>query len=92
MDFSSKYRVILDIFWLNYRKKSEYLLTNFLNIAYNIGAGRNALYTRETEFTFKCHIMAPVTGPPQGGFFRRKAYLSGREPAANFYHIALSLF
>lgn len=32
-------------------------------------AGSNTLYNRVTEFTFKCHVMAPVTMPPKGGFF-----------------------
>ena len=27
---------------------------------YNIVAGRNALYTHDTEFTFKRHVMSPV--------------------------------
>ncbi len=38
--------------------------------AYNIIAGKIALYTRVTELTFKCHVLAPATGkPPKGGFF-----------------------
>ena len=34
-------------------------------------AGRNALYTRETELTFKRYVISSATGkPPSGGFFR----------------------
>ena len=40
------------------------MLDFFLPIAYNKYAGIDALYTRETEFAFKCHVMAPATGPP----------------------------
>lgn len=39
-------------------------------ILYTINAGRDTLYTRVTELTFKCHLMAPATGPPEGGFLR----------------------
>jgi hypothetical protein len=38
-------------------------------IEYTIDAGRDTLYTRVTEFTFKCHVLAPVTRPLKGGFF-----------------------
>ncbi len=42
--------------------------------AYNIIAGKIALYTRVTELTFKCHVLAPATGkPPKGGFFLRRS-------------------
>ncbi len=34
---------------------------------YNIVAGRDTLYTRETDLTFECHGMAPATEPPKGG-------------------------
>ena len=37
-------------------------------MAYNIIAGRDTLYIRVTELTFKCHVMAPATEPPKGGF------------------------
>ena len=40
-----------------------------MRIAYNIFAGRNTLYTRGIELTFKRHVLAPTTGPPLGGFF-----------------------
>ena len=42
------------------------LLTNPKKIAYNNIAGRNALYTRVTEFTLKRHLMSSVVGPPLG--------------------------
>lgn len=38
-------------------------------ILYTISAGRDTLYTRVTEFTFKCHLMTPATGPPKGVFY-----------------------
>lgn len=36
---------------------------------YNERAGRDALYTREVEFAFKCHIMAPTVGTAVRRFF-----------------------
>ena len=40
------------------------------NIAYNNTAGRNTLYTRVIELTFKRHNLSPTTRPPfLGGFF-----------------------
>ena len=40
------------------------------NKTYSIGAGRNALYTRVTELTFKRYVISSVTRkPPSGGFF-----------------------
>ena len=27
------------------------------------------LYTHISEFAFKCHVLAPAVGPPEGGFF-----------------------
>lgn len=41
---------------------------NFILFFYNTDAGRDTLYNRVTELTFKCHVMAPVAMPPQGGF------------------------
>ena len=39
-------------------------------VAYNIVTGRDTLYTRVTELTFKCYVRTPVMGePPVGGFF-----------------------
>lgn len=49
---------------------TSYYIDFFSSIAYTIVAGRDTLYTRATEFAFKCHAMAPVTGPPKGGFLR----------------------
>jgi len=38
-------------------------------MCYNIIAGRNTLYTYETELTFKRHVMSSAIGePPHGGF------------------------
>ena len=37
--------------------------------SYNIKAGRNALYTRGIELTFKRHVRAPTTGTASGRFF-----------------------
>lgn len=36
-------------------------------IEYNISAGRNTLYTRVFELTFKRHVMSPTTRPPLDG-------------------------
>ncbi len=33
---------------------------------YNNDAGRNTLYTRVTELTFKRYVRSPVTGTPSG--------------------------
>ena len=38
-------------------------------IVYNIDAGRNTLYTRVTEFTFKRYVISPVAGTPSGVLF-----------------------
>ena len=51
-----------EIFFLNIDKNKK--------ITYTIYAGRDTLYTRVTELTFKCHVLAPVMGPPKGGFLR----------------------
>lgn len=37
-------------------------------VTYTKIAGRDTLYTHITEFTFKCHVLAPAVGPPKGGF------------------------
>nr|DAY90842.1 MAG TPA: hypothetical protein [Caudoviricetes sp.] len=36
---------------------------------YHLIAGRDTLYTHETELTFKRHVMSSDMGPPIGGFF-----------------------
>lgn len=40
--------------------------------AYNIVAGRNTLYTRVIELTFKRYVLSPTTGPPTRRFFLYK--------------------
>lgn len=45
-------------------------IDNIHEVAYNRFAGRDTLYTHITEFTFKCHVLAPAVGPPKGGFLR----------------------
>lgn len=46
------------------------MLTTHNVIAYNINAGRNTLYTRVPELTFKRHVMSSATGTAViGGFF-----------------------
>ena len=38
-------------------------------IVYNINAGRNTLYTRVTELTFKRHVVSSAARTPSGVFF-----------------------
>ena len=57
----------IGINWLIFRSKT---VDKNQNIAYTISAGRDTLYTHITEFTFKCHVLAPAVGPPKGGFLR----------------------
>ena len=46
------------------------MIDKTVEITYTKVAGRNTLYTHTTEFTFKCHVLAPAVGPPKGGFLR----------------------
>lgn len=46
------------------------IIDKTVEITYTKVAGRNTLYTHTTEFTFKCHVLAPAVGPPKGGFLR----------------------
>jgi len=52
------------------------LIDNLFKIGYNNIAGRNTLYTCETELTFKRHVMSSVTRPPYGGFLIRRCKMN----------------